>query len=126
MKRIKKIKNLTPHDVVLVRKDGSKIEIPSSGVIRVTEVTEVIGNIEGVKVISKHLSEIPFEAVKMVEEILKDPEAGVIVSLITAKALMKEIPQKLHNKIFIIGNTVRDEQGRVVGADALAPISTLL
>ena len=123
--KIEKLKNLTPHTINLVRKDGSKVEIPSSGVIRVTEVTHVIGEIDGVKIISKHLSEIPFEAVKMVEEILKDPEAGVIVSLIAAKALMKEIPQKLHDRIFIVGNTVRDSEGKVIGADALTPASTL-
>jgi len=124
--KIEKIKNLTPHEVVLL-KDSGLVKIKSNGMIRVTEVTQVIGDIDGVKVISKKLSDIPKEAVAMVKEILSDQEAGIIVSMITAKKIkeMNFLNSDELERVFIIGKTVRNKEGQIIGAESLAPISTI-
>jgi len=120
MLKLEKLKNLTPHSITLC--GNEKVIIQSDGIIRVSETSETITEIKGVKVIKKTLSDIPKEAVNLIREILKDSEAGVIVSMITAKALKKILSEKEQERVFIIGKTIRDDQGRIIGADSIAPI----
>ena len=58
-----KIKNLTPHAVTLVTDAGKNITINSDGVIRVSENTETIGTIEGIRIIKKQLNEVSKNAI---------------------------------------------------------------
>ena len=129
MKKIKleKLKNLTPHTIVLVCGNGKNIEIKSDGVIRVAETTEKIGEIEGIAVIKKHLSEIPQQSIEMIRNVLSDEEAAIIVSMLTAKKLkeMSVLSEEELSRVFIIGQTIRDENGRVIGASALAKATDL-
>jgi len=61
--------NLTPHEIVVRREDGSEFRIPPSGVVaRVTATTEPAGTLAGVPVVSTRYGEI---------EDLPAPRAGV-------------------------------------------------
>src|SRR5690606_38532227 len=63
------IVNLTPHEIVVRREDGSDLRIPPSGVVaRVTATAEPVGTIAGVPVVSTRYGEI---------ECLPAPRAGV-------------------------------------------------
>ncbi len=118
--KLNKIVNLTPHDITIVSGEGKNTILKSMGIVRVNESSEVIGEIEGIKVIKKTLSNVQKEAVEKIRNILKDPEAAVIVSSLTARALKEELSKEELKRTLIIGNTVRDASGRVIGANALA------
>jgi hypothetical protein len=108
-----KLINLTPHEVVLITEDG-ELHIPSSGIIArcsVQRVTEKIVEVDGVKIpINRNV----FGEV----EGLPKPKEGVlfIVSSLVAQAMRDR------DDLVVPDDTVRDEQGRIIGAKALAQI----
>ena len=114
-----KIKNLTPHKIVLIDENRNKIEIPSDGVVRVSEVSEKIGNLNGIKIVKKKFTGISKDVIKKVKEDLE--EGYILVSLLTAKALKesKAFSDEEFKRILFIANTIRDNEGKVIGADAL-------
>jgi len=118
--------NMTPHQVTLVGAKGKKVVLESEGVVRVREETREIGTIEvegeEITLIRKELSDIDDSDLKKVKEILQRGDA-VLVSLLTAKALKKHLSEEEQKRVLIIGRTLRDESGRIIGADALSPIS---
>lgn len=105
-----KIINLTPHTINLMIGEGS-IEIKSSGVARCKVSAEQVGTIE---VDGK---EIPINK-KVYGEVegLPEKQEGTIyiVSSLVAQAV------KDRDDVFIPDELVRDEEGRVIGARALA------
>lgn len=108
-----KIINLTPHELNFVTPEG-EIKVPPSGVVaRVSVTREKIGEIvlEG-KTLPVYKS--TFGNV----EGLPDPEPDTIfvVSSIVAQA----VPER--SDIFIPDDSVRDENGRIIGARALAKV----
>ncbi|KNZ70326.1 hypothetical protein Tfer_0886 [Thermincola ferriacetica] len=116
---IKKIINLTPHPVTLVREDGAAVEIPSAAekLPRCSETSEQIGEIFigdlRIPVIRKSLGRV---------ENLPDPEEGTfyIVSLAVAQAAR-------HRRDLLVPNdTVRDEQGKIIGCRSLATVADAL
>lgn len=128
---MKKIKNLvvwnfTPHTLSLVVGDGLNniVKIESDGVVRVKENREVIREIEGIKVLKKEFSDIPQTDIAELKRVLNDDFSIAIVSLLTARVLKgdKRLSDKEKSKIYIIANTIRDNQGKIIGADAIAPI----
>ena len=113
-----RIVNLTPHPVSLIGDDWeTTVIIPSSGLVRVDQWLEEIGQIE-VDGLSVPIVEVHFGEVQG----LPAPEPGtqLIVSLIAAQRIRAEHPER--NDIVVIAKPVRDNQGRIVGAQALARV----
>jgi galactitol-specific phosphotransferase system IIB component len=99
------IVNLTPHDIVLC---GNTIT--SSGVARCVTNVEQIGEIAGVKINRKSFGEVTG---------LPEPKADTIyiVSAIVAQAISGK-----RNDVFIVDDTIRNEQGQIIGCNALAQV----
>jgi hypothetical protein len=96
-----RIINLTPHSVTV---DGK--EIPSSGVARLQERNESAGLIAGVPVIRQVRGQV---------EGLPDPKDGVWI--IVSRPIFDALPDR--NDLLAIGETVRDAQGKILGAKNL-------
>lgn len=110
-----KIVNLTPHDIYFRDSHDSEpwLAAPASGqVARCSEEREGVG-----RVTTDSGVEIPVNRVFLGEVTgLPAPQPGVayIVSRVVAEAA------RGRDDLFIVDDTVRDEQGRIVGARALA------
>lgn len=104
------IKNMTPHAVNFVDQDGDILRTvePSGTVARVSVKTETIGKIDGIPVTSSVYGEI---------ENLPEPEEGTvfIVSSLVAGRTDRE-------DVFIPNESVRDEQGRIIGCRSLGRV----
>lgn len=120
--KTEQIVNLTPHELVLFV-GGNTIKFPSEGVIRVSEVTEVVQN-EPMRVVRKKLSNVDDAGLELVKEHIKKGKY-VVVSMLTAKALKEQLTKDEQKHILIVGETVRDERGRIIGAKSLAVVDTL-
>ena len=100
-----KIINLTPHEITLC---GERL--PSSGVARVTTTTKQVAEINGIPV-----NKVSFG------QIIGLPEAQentiYIVSKIVAEAVKGQ-----REDVYIVDKTVRNEQGQIVGCEALAKL----
>ena len=122
-----KIINLTPHTITLIKVDGSKVDVPSSGVVRVMDTATQIGVLDGIKLIKKSFSKVSDDDIKKIKDFLKDKNTIVIVSLQTAMSLKND--NRLSNddkaRIFVISNTIRDSNGRIAGADGIINIPNL-
>ena len=105
-----KLKNLTPHNVVIVINEATKIVIPSDGIARVTETKTVAPSIDvdGVTV------ETFVSAFGEVEN-LPPQEEGImlIVSALVASAA------KGRDDLLVPGELVRDDGGNIVGCKSL-------
>ena len=109
-----KIVNLTPHALNFLDAENRVVLIvPSSGVARAAQRRENIGTIyaDGVTL---PVTRSVFGAV----DGLPAPEAGTIyvVSAITAQA----VPER--EDVFIVDDSVRDENGRIIGVRGLAHV----
>ena len=106
------IKNLTPHEVVLVGEDGKVIKtFPSEGLVRLSQTTERVGSVvvEGV--------EIPLSSTKFGEvEGLPPQKEGTIY--IVSSLVCQACPDR--PDLFIPNETVRDKKGRIVGCRSLS------
>lgn len=96
-----KFVNLTPHAIVV-----GDTAIPSDGIVRVSEKTEVIDNINGVDITKRTMGNV---------QGLPESEDGVwyIVSLMVAQAL------PVRTDLLVPGEQIRDEAGRIVGCKNL-------
>ncbi|MEN0661416.1 hypothetical protein NST11_18980 [Caldifermentibacillus hisashii] len=108
-----KIVNLTPHSLnILV--DGKDIVIPPSGTVaRAATVRKQIGSItiDGVdipinKTVLGDIDGLPAPA----------DDTIYVVSMLVAQA----VPDR--DDVFIVDDAVRDDQGRIIGAKALAHV----
>ena len=107
---MKKMINLTPHAINFLNENNNLVAyIPSSGIARAAQKRVSIGTVNGITV-----NKTEYGAV----EGLPDPEYGTIyiVSVLTAQAA----PDR--NALYILDDTVRDDQGRIIGCRALAQI----
>jgi len=102
---MKKILNLTPHEITLC---GQKL--PSSGVARVAQTTQQVDQINGIPV-----NRLTFGQVVGLPEAQKD--TIYIVSKIVAEAVKGQ-----RDDVYIVDKTVRNEQGQIVGCEALAVV----
>jgi hypothetical protein len=122
-----KILNLTPHPIVIRKKDGTEITIQPSGIVwRMkeddVEITGQLGfDTEGIEVVARRYSidmtDIPAE--------VRSADI-VIVSLpllLSLKAALKVMPTK---PLFCAPDTgsgaIRDEQGRIIGTTRLVTL----
>lgn len=114
-----RLRNLTPHPITLILDNGRTIVLPSEGVARARQTTTVVGSL-----ILDDGTTIPVVQTTYHEpENLPPPEKGValIVSALTAAAVKAYAPHR--SDVFIVAETVRDENGNVIGAKALAQLS---
>jgi len=111
-----KIVNLTPHPLNLMPEgpEGPVVTIPPSGQVARCTVDRVQVDTVTVDGISVPVNQTRFGKV----ENLPEPQEGTIfiVSALTAQA----VPER--EDVFITDDAVRDEQGRIIGARALARI----
>ena len=104
-----KLKNFTPHNVVIVMNETTKI-IPSDGIARVTETKTVTPSIDVDGVIIE-----TFKSAFGEVENLPPQEEGVmvIVSALVASAA------KGRDDLLVPGELVRDDGGNIVGCKSL-------
>ena len=115
-KRRKKIINLTPHQIVLMPEgpDGPTVTIPPSGQVARCEVNRVQVNTIVVDGISVPVNQTQFGRVDGLPD--PQPDTIYVVSALVAQAM------PWRDDVFIVDDTVRDEQGRIIGARALAHV----
>lgn len=109
-----KIINLTPHPINFLGADNRVIlTVPSSGVARAAQRRETIGWVE-LDGMTLSVTRSKFGAV----EGLPDEQDDVIyvVSALTAQAVPKR------EDVFIVDDSVRDENGRIIGVRGLAHV----
>ena len=105
-----KLKNLTPHNVVIVIDEITNIVIPSDGIARVSETKTITPSIDVDGVIIETFSSAFGEV-----ENLPPKEEGVmiIVSALVASAA------KGRDDLLVPGELVRDDGGNIVGCKSL-------
>lgn len=111
--RSPRVVNLTPHAVTLSGPDGSVTIEPSGRVARVGILERDTGvlDIGGVTV-------PVYETAPYAEEEPPPAEAGTIY--IVSRQVAEAFPER--SDLFVVHKTVRDEEGRIVGAKALARV----
>lgn len=97
--------NLTPHEIVLC---GMKL--PSEGLARCATLEQQIKVIDGVRVNHRTFGEVSG---------LPEPKEGIvyIVSALVAQAVSGQ-----RDDVYVVDETVRDSEGRIIGCNALAKI----
>lgn len=110
-----RIVNLTPHPINFLDAENRVIlSVPSSGVARAAQCRNFIGEIDSDNGVTLPVTRSTFGAV----EGLPAPQDGAIyvVSAITAQA----VPER--EDVFIVDDSVRDENGRIIGVRGLAHV----
>lgn len=104
------IVNLTPHNINLFRGDELIETIKSSGTARVSVCSEIIGEINGFPISKNFYGEIIG---------LPEPQPGIfyVVSALVAQAAAGK-----RDDLLVVNDTVRDEEGRIVGCRGFARI----
>ena len=99
--------NLTPHTINIILPDG-KVDIPASGTVaRVSSHVEEVGVIDGIPVV---------RTVYGFVEDLPDPQDGVIY--VVSGLVAGRCPDR--QDVYVPGQQVRDEEGRIVGCASLS------
>lgn len=102
--------NLTPHSITLVAEDGTKTEFAPSGIIaRVAQIREQVGTLDGFPLYRNTFGEV----VGLPEAVA---DTVFIVSALVAQAA------KDRDDLIIVDNTIRDENGRIIGARGFARV----
>lgn len=111
---MRKIVNLTPHTINFVGQDNTIIAtIPSSGVARAAQRREIVDTIVA-NGISLPIARCTYGDVQGLPEPMDD--TIYIVSAITAQA----VPTR--PDVFIVDDSVRDENGRIIGVRGIAHV----
>lgn len=95
-----KIINLTPHTIKIINSEVR--EIPSSGTVRISEVTVPVGEIDGIALVKKTYGKA---------EGLPEPQEDTLY--IVSAMVRTAYPER--NDLASPGDLVRDEQGNVIG-----------
>ena len=108
--------NLTPHPLNLMPEgsDGPTVTIPPSGIVARCATSRVQVGTVTVDGIAIPVNRTQFGEVTGLPD--PQPDTIYIVSAVVAQA----VPNR--PDVFIVDDTVRDEQGRIIGAKALAHI----
>lgn len=109
------IRNLTPHTINIAAEDGAIVKsYVSEGIARAKQTQEVVGEVDGVELVSMRFGE---------PEDLPDYQEGtyLVVSIITANAA-KAIGRRVDD-LLITADPVRDADGRIVGCRRFATVS---
>ena len=111
---MQKIVNLTPHTINFVGKDNTIIaSIPSSGVARAAQRREIVDTIVA-NGVTLPIARCTYGDVQGLPEPMDD--TIYIVSAITAQA----VPAR--PDVFIVDDSVRDENGRIIGVRGIAHV----
>jgi hypothetical protein len=104
-----KIVNLTPHAINILTENHAMAIIASGEIARCKTERKVIGDIDGIPVTSTVFGEV---------EGLPEPQEGTIyiVSSLVAQACRDR------NDVFIPDDTVRDDEGKIIGCRSLGRI----
>lgn len=109
----KNVINLTPHDVVI----GDTTISRSGDVARCKEHHELIGHLNGIEITSVKYGDAYISGKNGDKEFPEEKEGtAYIVSSITAQAL------KGRNDVFVPGDPVRDDAGRIIGCHSICKI----
>jgi hypothetical protein len=110
------IVNLTPHPLNLMPEgpDGPTVTIPPLGIVARCAVDRVQVNAVAVDRITVPVNRTQFGTVTGLPD--PQPDTIFVVSALVAQA----VPDR--QDVFIVDDAVRDDQGRIVGARALAHI----
>ncbi len=110
------IVNLTPHTINLMPEglDGPTITIPPSGIVARCITYRVQVDAITADGISVPVNQTRFGEVDNLPE--PQPDTIYVVSAIVAQA----VPDR--PDVFVVDDTVRDDQGRIIGARALAHV----
>jgi len=111
-----KIINLTPHPLNLMPEgsDGPMVTIPPSGLVARCAVDRVQVDTVAVDGIAVPVNQTRFGEVSDLPD--PQPDTIYVVSALVAQA----VPDR--QDVFIVDDAVRDEQGRIIGARALAHV----
>ena len=106
--------NLTPHEVSIVDEAGNVIRtFRSEGVARATQTTELVGEIDGVR-ITKSVFGSPVNLPEYCDGVF------LIVSMLTVNAA-KQFGRRVDD-LLVTNEAVRDETGRIIGCRSLAKV----
>ena len=105
-----KLINLTPHEITIIRDDGSITIPPADTVARCAVTRRQVGSVDGIPV-----NRSVFGTVEGLPD--PQPDTYYIVSAVVAQAC----PDR--NDLLIPDDTVRDDQGRIIGCRALATVA---
>jgi len=111
-----KLVNLTPHALVIMPEgpDGPTVTIPPSGQVARCTTSRVQVDTITVDGISVPVNQTRFGEVFDLPD--PQPDTIYIVSALVAQA----VPGR--QDVFVVDDTVRDDQGRIIGARALAHV----
>lgn len=113
------IVNLTPHPITLVG-DSIQVTIQPSGLVaRATEVRQGVGQVE-VDGLRLPVLRISYGEPEGLPEFL-EPQALYIVSALAGQAIKAHRPAIAH-RFYVVADPVRDQEGCIIGARALAQI----
>ena len=104
--------NLTPHTINICNEDGSIVKsFESKGIARAKQTAEVVGNLDGVELVSMKFGE---------PEDLPEYAEGTyyVVSIITANAA-KAVGRRIDD-LLITADPMRDADGRIIGCKRFA------
>ena len=111
-----KVVNLTPHALNLMPggPDGPTVTIPPSGQVARRAVDRVQVDTVTVDGITVPVNQTQFGSVSDLPD--PQPDTIFVVSALVAQA----VPER--QDVFIVDDAVRDDQGRIIGARALAHV----
>ena len=111
-----RIVNLTPHPLNLMPEgpDGPTVTIPPSGQVARCAVDRVLVDTVAVGGITVQVNQTRFGEVSGLPD--PQPDTIFVVSALVAQA----VPDR--SDVFIVDDAVRDDQGRIIGARALAHV----
>lgn len=108
-----KLINLTPHNITLKSKDGFELTVESTGLAR-CECTDTLVETVQTPDLTLDVMKKSFGKVNGLPE--PQPDTAYIVSRIIAEAC----PER--DDLYITGNPIRDEAGRIIGCSCLCKI----
>jgi hypothetical protein len=112
-----RVVNLTPHPINLIG-DGGEIVIPPSGrVVRAREVREILGSIQLDGAGTLPVIRVSYAEPEGLPEEL-EADTIYVVSALAASAIREHCPQ-VADRFVMVGDPIRDEFGRIIGARAL-------
>ena len=106
---MKKIINLTPHDVNVVKNNGDVITFPSSGIVtRCTQTTTQISCVNGIP-----LTQTSFGVVVDLPQPQED-------TIFIVSRLVLNACKGVRDDLIVPNDIVRDEQGNIIGCKSFA------
>nr|DAV29563.1 MAG TPA: hypothetical protein [Caudoviricetes sp.] len=110
------IVNLTPHPLMIFDGECKYSPIPSSGVVRVSQIVEQTGEVAGIPVYETVFG----SDIEGLPELYDDGDEVriYVVSRIAAEAIREESPD--WSGVYFPGQAVRDADGKIVGCNGLS------